>query len=90
MARAAATEAASWPGLLSIRVMAAWAALGVLTLVDTGNSAPAPPGRLVPLALIGIGVAALRIPAARTPAGRPARVALAQSGGGSGAGGSTA
>jgi hypothetical protein len=90
MARAAATEAAFWPGLLSIRVMAAWAALGVLTLVDTGNAAPAPPGRLVPLVLIGIGVAALRIPAASTPAGRPALVALAQSGGGSGAGGSTA
>ena len=89
-ARAAAADAAPWPGLVTIRVIAAWAALAVLTLVDTGNAAPAPPGRLVPLALIGIGVAALVIPKSRTTAGTPARVALAQSGGGSGSGGSTA
>jgi hypothetical protein len=89
-ARAAAAEPAPWPGLVTIRVIAAWAALAVLTLVDTGNAAPAPPGRLVPLALIGIGVAALVIPTSRTTAGAPARVALAQSGGGSGSGGSTA
>jgi Glycosyltransferase family 87 len=89
-ARAAAADPAPWPGLVTIRVIAAWAALAVLTLVDTGNAAPAPPGRLVPLALIGIGVAALVIPTSRTTAGTPARVALAQSGGGSGSGGSTA
>jgi hypothetical protein len=89
-ARAAAVETAPWPGLVSIRVIAAWAMLGVLTLVDTGNAAPAPPGRLVPLGLLGIGIAALMIPASRTRAGSPARVALAQSGGGRGAGGSTA
>ena len=89
-ARAAAADPAPWPGLVTIRVIAAWAALAVLTLVDTGNAAPAPPGRLVPLALIGIGVAALVIPTSRTKAGTPARVALAQSGGGSGSGGSTA
>ena len=89
-ARAAAADAAPWPGLVTIRLIAAWAVLGVLTLVDTGNAAPAPPGRLVPLALIGIGVAALVLPLARNPAGSPARAALAQSGGGRGAGGSTA
>jgi Glycosyltransferase family 87 len=88
-ARAAAADAAPWPGLVTIRLIAAWAVLGVLTLVDTGNAAPAPPGRLVPLGLIGIGVAALMLPAARTRAGTPPRVALAQSGGGRGSGGST-
>ncbi len=89
-ARAAAADAAPWPGLVTIRLLAAWVVLGVLTLIDTGNAAPAPPGRLVPLALIGIGVAALVLPVARKPVGTPARVALAQSGGGRGAGGSTA
>jgi hypothetical protein len=90
MARAAGVDARPWPGLLSIRLIAAWAALGVLTLVDTGNAAAAPPGRLVPLALVGIGVAALMVPLSSTRAGPPARVALAQSGSGRGAGGSTA
>jgi len=89
-ARAAASEPSTWPGLVTIRVIAAWALLGVLTLVDTGNAAPAPPGRLVPLGLLGIGVATLMIPTSRTCAGSPARAVLAQSGGGRGAGGSTA
>jgi hypothetical protein len=89
-ARAAAVETAPWPGLVSIRVIAAWAMLGVLALVDTGNAAPAPPGRLVPLALVGIGIAALMIPASTTRAGSARRVVLAQSGGGRGGGGSTA
>ncbi len=89
-ARAACAETGSWPGLVSIRVIAAWAVLGVLILVDTGNAAAAPPGRLVPLGLIGIGIAALMIPASPNRAGNPRRVALAQSGGGRGAGGSTA
>jgi Glycosyltransferase family 87 len=89
-ARAATAETAPWPGLQTIRVIAAWAALGVLTLVDTGNAAPAPPGRLVPLGLIGIGIATLLIRASGTRLETPARVALAQSGSGRGAGGSTA
>jgi hypothetical protein len=89
-ARAAIADTAPWPGLVTIRLLAAWAILGVLTLVDTGNAAPAPPGRLVPLGLIGIGVAALMLPVARTRAGTPALVAMAQSGGGRGSGGSTA
>ena len=70
-ARAACAESGSWPGLVSIRVIAAWAVLGVLTLVDTGNAAAAPPGRLVPLGLIGIGIAALMIPASPARAGNP-------------------
>jgi hypothetical protein len=89
-ARAAIAESAPWPGLVTIRLIAAWAVLGVLTLVDTGNAAPAPPGRLVPVGLLGIGIAALMIPASRPRVENPARVALAQSGSGSGAGGSTA
>jgi hypothetical protein len=89
-ARAAAAERAPWPGQVSIRLIAAWAMLGVLTLVDTGNAAPAPPGRLVPVGLLGIGLAALMIPASRIRVENPARVALAQSGSGRGAGGSTA
>jgi hypothetical protein len=89
-ARAAATDAAPWPGLVTIRLIGAWAILGVLTLVDTGNAAPAPPGRLVPLGLLALGVAALMLPVARARSVPPALVALAQSGGGSGSGGSTA
>jgi hypothetical protein len=89
-ARAAVADRSPWPGLVTIRMIAAWAVLGVLTLVDTGNAAPAPPGRLVPVALIGVGVAALLLPVSRTRAGTPVRVALAQSGGGRGSGGSTA
>jgi Glycosyltransferase family 87 len=89
-AHAAAAEAAPWPGLVSIRMIAGWAALGVLTLVDTGNAAPAPPGRLVPLGLIGIGIAALLLRTSGTRVETPARVALVQSGGGRGTGGSTA
>ncbi len=89
-ARAAATEAAPWPGLATIRLIGAWAVLGVLTLVDTGNAAPAPPGRLVPLGLLAIGIAALLLPVASSRFSPPPRVALAQSGGGRGSGGSTA
>jgi Glycosyltransferase family 87 len=89
-ARAAAADAARWPGLVTIRLIGAWAILGVLTLIDTGNAAPAPPGRLVPLGLLGIGIAALLLPVASTRINPPARVALAQSGGGRDSGGSTA
>ena len=89
-ARAATADATRWPGLASLRVAGAWAILGLAAFIDTGNAAPAPPGRLVPLALIGIGAAALVVTGMRSPSGRPARVALAQSGSGRGAGGSTA
>jgi Glycosyltransferase family 87 len=89
-ARAAAADASPWPGIATLRVLAAWAIIGVFAFLDTGNSAPAPPGRLVPLGLVGIGVAALVISSSRSRATGAARVALAQSGSGSGAGGSTA
>jgi Glycosyltransferase family 87 len=89
-ARAAVADASPWPGLATLRVVAAWAIISVFAFLDTGNSAPAPPGRLVPLGLLGVGVAALVISSSRSRARGPARVALAQSGRGSGAGGSTA
>jgi len=89
-ARAVASEVAVWPGLAAIRVIVGWAALGALTLVDTGNAAPAPPGRLVPLGLIAVGLAALMVPPPARRVASPARVVLAQSGGGRGTGGSTA
>ena len=50
--------AASWPGPRSLRVLALWVALNGAALLDLGNSSPAPPGRLVPLSLVGIAVAA--------------------------------
>ena len=89
-ARAAGADASPWPGLATLRVVAAWAIIGVFAFLDTGNSAPAPPGRLVPLGLLGVGVAALVISSSRSRARGLARVALTQSGSGSGAGGSTA
>jgi hypothetical protein len=89
-ARAAAVDVTSWPGTTTLRMIGAWAILGLVTLLDTGNSAPAPPGRLVPLVLLAVGAAALVITGSRSVAGRPAGIALAQSGSGRGAGGSTA
>lgn len=91
VARAAAADTTPWPGMATLRVIGTWAVLGLVAYLDTGNSAPAPPGRLVPLALVAIGAAALVITGRRSPAGSPARIAaLAHSGSGSGAGGSTA
>jgi hypothetical protein len=89
-ARAAAVDMPPWPGAAGLRVIGAWAILGLVAFLDTGNSAPAPPGRLVPLVLLAVGVAALVIAGSRAAAGGPARIALAQSGSGRGAGGSTA
>jgi hypothetical protein len=89
-ARAAASEVAPWPGTVTLRVIGAWTILGLFAFLDTGNAASAPPGRLVPLALLAIGTAALVITGSRSPAGGPARIVLAQSGSGRGAGGSTA
>jgi hypothetical protein len=91
-AGAAAADATPWPGTRTLRVVGAWAILGLVTFIDTGNAAPAPPGRLVPVALIAIGAAALVItgPRSRSRAGGSLRVAaLAQWGSDRGAGGST-
>jgi Glycosyltransferase family 87 len=89
-ARAAAADGSPWPGVATLRVLAGWAIIGLFAFLDTGTSAPAPPGRLVPLGLLGVGVVALMLSGSRSRAAGPARVALAQSGSGSGAGGSTA
>ena len=48
MARAAASEVAPWPGVITIRVLAAWAILAVFTLMDTGNAAPPRPAGSCP------------------------------------------
>jgi hypothetical protein len=89
-ARAAAADGSPWPGAATLRVIAGWAIIGLFAFLDTGTSAPAPPGRLVPLGLLGVGVVAVMLSGSRSRAAGPARVALAQSGSGSGAGGSTA
>jgi glycosyl transferase family 87 len=90
-ARASASDASPWPGSATLRVLAAWAIIGLFAFLDTGTSAPAPPGRLVPLGLLGVGMVAVMLSGSRSRAAGPARVtALAQSGSGSGAGGSTA
>jgi hypothetical protein len=71
-------------------VLAAWAIIGLFAFLDTGTAAPAPPGRLVPLGLVAVGVVALMLSGSHVRASGPARVVLAQSGSGSGTGGSTA
>jgi hypothetical protein len=76
--------------MATLRVLAAWAIISMFAFLDTGNASPAPPGRLVPLGLLGVGIAALVVSGSRSRASRPTRVVLAQSGSGSGAGGSTA
>ncbi len=43
----AAPHAKSWLPLISI-----WIAINIVSVLDAGNSAPAPPGRLLPVALI--------------------------------------
>jgi len=71
LARAAAADGtAAWPSQAAGRLLTAWVGLNLLVDLDTGNSAPAPPGRLVPWALLLAGAAALvacglRLPRAR-------------------------
>lgn len=72
-----------------VRVSAIWGGLCLAALLDLGNGAPAPPGRLVPWALTAAGAAAFAAvsrtgTASERPAPAPARV---YSGSGSGAGG---
>jgi alpha-1,2-mannosyltransferase len=80
MARAASQQA-------QLRLLGAWVTLNMLVALDTGNGAPAPPGRLTPLALVAAGAAAM-LASAELRRRTMARFAL-QTGGGSGAGGST-
>jgi hypothetical protein len=80
LARAASLDGAQrWPGPQSRRVLLVWLLVNGAALLDFGNGRPAPPGRLVPLALVGAGALALR---AVTPRRLPV-----YSGSGSGVGG---
>jgi len=89
LARAASADRdVAFPGPVAGRVLTGWVALNLLVDVDTGNSAAAPPGRLVPWALALAGVTALALTGARLPRTRVAALRL-QSGSGSGAGGSS-
>ncbi len=51
--------AAQWGARAHARVMVAWVVLNAACLLDLGNSASAPPGRLVPVALSAVGWAAV-------------------------------
>ena len=79
VAAATAADAAGggrWPGRGAGRLLVGWAAFNVVALLDLGNGAPAPPGRLVPIALAAAGVAAWRQTGLRTAPGatRPAEL----------------
>jgi alpha-1,2-mannosyltransferase len=80
LARAARLDGAQpWPGARSRRMLMLWLLFNCAAVLDFGNGHPAPPGRLVPLALVAAGALSLR-------ALRP-RVATVYSGSGSGVGG---
>jgi hypothetical protein len=70
----------AWPGVATRRVLMLWVALNCAAALDFGNGSSAPPGRVVPLVLAALGIAALRV----VPA--PRRAPL-YSGRGSGVGG---
>lgn len=75
-----------WQGRLGLGVLGGWALLAVTAAVDLGQQNNAPPGRLVPWALIALAVGAcllVRRPLTRATAGPVAAVTY---GSGSGAG----
>jgi hypothetical protein len=45
---------AAWPGRTSRAILVGWLVLCLVAAVDLGSQQPAPPGRLVPLALAGL------------------------------------
>lgn len=47
-------RSSAWPGAWSRAVLAGWGVLGLAALFDLGSEAPAPPGRLVPWALLAL------------------------------------
>ena len=57
---AALDRTPAWPGRASLRVLILWLLLNLTAALDFGNGTPAPPGRLVPIALLVIGIAAWR------------------------------
>lgn len=56
----AAQDAGSWPGGRSRALLLVWCLVAAAAFVDLGNTDPAPPGRVVPLALLAAGTFALR------------------------------
>ena len=62
LARAAAADGiAAWPGPRTLALFAGWVLLDLAARADIGNYSPAPPGRLVPVVLIGTLVTGLVI-----------------------------
>jgi hypothetical protein len=59
---------ARWPSAKGLRVLVLWVLLNAVATLDFGNSQPAPPGRLVPIALALLGLLAWRWTAVRRAA----------------------
>ena len=79
---AQADHRVAWPGPAGLRVIGLWLVVTLAARVDLGNDAPAPPGRLVPWALLAVGCAALAVCGLRrTQGARTAAAAVAQGGG---------
>jgi hypothetical protein len=73
LARAASLDGGRrWPGRQSRRVLVLCLVLYGTALLDFGNGRPAPPGRLVPLALLLLGVLAVRLTRDRAATAVPA------------------
>ncbi|MHB8717917.1 MAG: glycosyltransferase 87 family protein [Candidatus Dormibacteria bacterium] len=47
-------DAGEWPGATSLRVLCGWLGLCLVAVLDLASTAPAPPGRLVPVALVAL------------------------------------
>ena len=69
VARISERDALPWPGRRTTAALIAWGLLSLVTALDAGNGAPAPPGRLVPVLLLGLGALALRV--SRNPRAEP-------------------
>lgn len=69
----------SWPGSLSLAMVAGWAALSIASLLDLGHSGVGLPGRLTPWVLLagGATLAAFVFRTARRPLRSPAIVSYA-------------
>jgi hypothetical protein len=69
-----ADGALRWPGPRSRSVLLVWLAVNCAAVLDFGDHPPAPPGRVVPLALVAVGLLALRASGRRVA--RPVGAAL--------------
>ena len=79
--------AVRWPGRAARRVLALWALVNLAAAADLGNGHGAPPGRLVPIALVAIGAAAWTACRPRLRRARARRLGTSYAGRGSGVGG---